>query len=1278
MKRYLGRILLCVIPVVIACIVVVWAGLQYAAGAGGFRLGVDLSGGTILVYEVDLSKMTDQARQDLTAHPEQLAASLKRRIDPADLYNATIRPLPGDPPRVEIILPTGGRIQAAAAHAAWQAVIDQVQAEYPDLDVFYKDIPEGQFTELINRIINAHPKYREGPDQGKDVPPEKISDFIHGLEKKTNERRAFTGEDVETIKNLIQQQGRLEFRILANDRDDHDAIEAAEKYIDNPANQGRLDELNTKGAPPLPPTQNGAENGDRFFPASVNGENLRCQYSWVEVGKEELYSLQLNSAAENTPDSDPARERRRQEIWAQAKQAIDKNPPQAFVLHPSEILLYRRKIADPGRILARDQELGKQYEWFVLTRETEHNHEVTGDFLTSTSEGASEGKRAVNFSFNSEGANRFLELTTQNRPTQQDPNNPESGFHRQLAVVLDNQVRSAPNLNSPIGANGQITGDFTPKEVEDLVRILRAGALPATLKPQPASVNTMGATLGEDTIFKGALSVLLAFAAVLLFMLVYYRFAGVVACIALMANLLLTVAFMVLVQATFTLPGLAGLVLMLGMAVDANVLIYERLREERERGASLALAVRNGYDRAFPTIIDTHLTSIFTAIVLYVVGNDQLKGFGISLTVGLIISLFTSLVMTRTMFDIWLGKNWLHKLYFMQLFKRPNLNFMKIRHIMFALTGGLTVAGAVLFVFHLFNGGLNIDFVGGTAYAGQLVHPVSLTELRERLEPDKHPLTDAAKAGLGVKADLPDLSIEQVFVNDPTLAQGDKSALFTVRSSEKDADLVQKIVNYKLGAEWGKIVGDKDDPGDLLKRIVMTDPVIHDTNGKIVTKEPGPDEQKEKAKVATLEFVKSTDDFATDDQVKGAVEKVRGVLEKDLAVSNLKIDADNSPALLTLHVGLPEGSNKKAADLKKALQKARDDLEEQGLETVDPTGPAFGAGAAGLPGALQGEGPLLVASALSSGITPDVETQDDLVRAVTLRFPRPQPDYASPAQVARLLAAELGKIDIHQFDLKPAPGAVGRQGRYSRMLLTLGESSAKDEKDAIDVPEFRAVLQKVQQEFSNTPQPERLEKFDSQLAADTQQKALYAILASWIAILLYLWFRFGSWTFGAATVVCLIHDLFFTLGAIALCHYIYLVWPGFLGIEDFKIDLPSVAALLTLVGYSVSDTIVVFDRIREVRGKNPLLTYTMINDSVNQTLSRTILSSLTVFLVVGVLYIFGGEGVHLFAFVMVVGVVVGTYSSIYIASPLLIMFGEGAPKTERAKVAAAEAAAAHA
>src|SRR5438445_8340271 len=208
----------------------------------------------------------------------------------------------------------------------------------------------------------------------------------------------------------------------------------------------------------------------------------------------------------------------------------------------------------------------------------------------------------------------------------------------------------------------------------------------------------MGATLGSDTIQDGTISVGIAFVAVLLFMLVYYRFAGFVACVALLANLVLTVAFMVLVNATFTLPGLAGLVLMLGMAVDANVLIYERLREERDRGASLPLAIRNGYDRAFPTIIDTHLSSIFTAIVLYAVGNDQLKGFGISLTVGLIISLFTSLYMTRLLFDIWLSRNWLHKLSMFRLFSRPSIDFMRIRYYWFTATILLTIAGISVFL----------------------------------------------------------------------------------------------------------------------------------------------------------------------------------------------------------------------------------------------------------------------------------------------------------------------------------------------------------------------------------------------------------------------------------------------------------------------------------------------------------------------------------------------------------------------------------------------------
>src|SRR5260370_20440433 len=269
----------------------------------------------------------------------------------------------------------------------------------------------------------------------------------------------------------------------------------------------------------------------------------------------------------------------------------------------------------------------------------------------------------------------------------------------------------------------------------------------------------------------------------------------------LLANLMLTGAFMVVVDAALTLPGLAGLVLMLGMAVDANVLIYERLREERERGANLALAIRKGYDRAFPTIIDTHLTSIFTAIVLYVVGNDQLKWFCISLTAGLIISLFTSLYVTRTIFDIWMGMGWLKNLTMMHLFRRPNFDFMAIRNYWFTATVLLTILGGGIFLWRLDKGGLNIDFVGGTLYSGRLNDYVTIDDLRKQLADCK----------------VDDLSMELLFVSDPNYSRGNESKLFTIRTPEKgNTEEVLKRINQslltdkRLGKEGQKLLKQVD------------------------------------------------------------------------------------------------------------------------------------------------------------------------------------------------------------------------------------------------------------------------------------------------------------------------------------------------------------------------------------------------------------------------------------------------------------------------------------
>jgi SecD/SecF fusion protein len=198
-----------------------------------------------------------------------------------------------------------------------------------------------------------------------------------------------------------------------------------------------------------------------------------------------------------------------------------------------------------------------------------------------------------------------------------------------------------------------------------------------------------------------------------------------------------------------------------------------------------------------------------------------------------------------------------------------------------------------------------------------------------------------------------------------------------------------------------------------------------------------------------------------------------------------------------------------------------------------------------------------------------------------------------------------------------------------------------------------ALLNTLKQHIADNPIFPASNTIGGAVAGNTRIHAVYALVASWVCIIIYLWVRFQGVAFGVAAVVALIHDVFVMLGAVAISIYIA-PFLGFLMVEPIKVNLPIVAAFLTIIGYSVNDTIVVFDRIREVRGKDPNLTRKMVNDSTNQTLSRTLLTSFTVFLVVVVLYLFGGEAVHGFAFALLVGVATGTYSSIYVAAPILL------------------------
>ncbi|MEK7766742.1 MAG: protein translocase subunit SecD, partial [bacterium] len=248
------------------------------------------------------------------------------------------------------------------------------------------------------------------------------------------------------------------------------------------------------------------------------------------------------------------------------------------------------------------------------------------------------GTPVVSFEMTPKGGRDFAELT---------------GRHvgRRLAIVLDGKVYSAPVIRSRIGGgSGVIEGRFTSDEAHNLALILRAGALPAPVKIVNKEI--VGPTLGRDSIERGKLSALVATALVLLFMAVYYKGSGMIADVALCLNFLYLLAVLVWIKATITLPGIAGMALTMGMSVDGNVLIFERIREELRAGKTIRAAVDNGYARALLTIVDSHVTTIITAVVLFYFGSGPIRGFAVTLFWGIAISLFTAVVITRAIFEI--------------------------------------------------------------------------------------------------------------------------------------------------------------------------------------------------------------------------------------------------------------------------------------------------------------------------------------------------------------------------------------------------------------------------------------------------------------------------------------------------------------------------------------------------------------------------------------------------------------------------------------------------
>jgi len=236
-----------------------------------------------------------------------------------------------------------------------------------------------------------------------------------------------------------------------------------------------------------------------------------------------------------------------------------------------------------------------------------------------------------------DGARKFGELTGAN-------------VGRQLAIVLDNKVMSAPRINSRIDDSGVIEGRFSQQQAADLSLVLRSGSLPASLTT--LEERTVGPSLGRDSIKQGVLASLIGFVALIAAVLVYYKGAGINAVLALLLNLIILLGMMAIFKATLTLPGIAGIILTLGMAVDSNVLVFERIREELREGKTVRGAIEQGFQRAFGTIIDTHMTTIISALFLFQFGTGPIKGFAVTLLIGLFASVFTAFFVSRVIFDI--------------------------------------------------------------------------------------------------------------------------------------------------------------------------------------------------------------------------------------------------------------------------------------------------------------------------------------------------------------------------------------------------------------------------------------------------------------------------------------------------------------------------------------------------------------------------------------------------------------------------------------------------
>ena len=1054
--------------------------------------GIDMVGGTSLTYEL----INTNAAQKSDKLAEDVATALKQRVDPQGVRNLIWRPQGAT--RLEIQMPlTRENADAGKLRDAYTAAREKLEAT------------NIRVAGLIDDINKKTGPDRDGVVKQAAADSKKRADVLVKLVTLADKRHAAeTAKDADALADVRVAAEPLEAELAATNL----PVSSVEAALDlqGDARTARLKELRDAAADF--PSRLAALN------ATVDSYDAVARIGGALNNADELKRLLRGSGVlsfhilANDVDTGTYQQ------WVQRLQTSGPRPQPGDTFRWFEWARGGEGSGVPYN--------GKSYALvYVDPQHSMVNADGQPAWKVESVQRTSDqnGGAAVAINFDTVGQRLFGDLTARFKRT------PDRGYN--LALVLDQRLVSAPTLpehaiygNVTISSGGG--GGFSAAESAYLITTLSAGSLPAQLTDEPISEVTVGPQLGSDNLRAGLVSCGLGLVIVFVFLLGYYYLSGFVAFVAVLANLVLILGAMAIINATFTLPGVAGIVLSVAIAVDANVLIFERLREEQARGLGLKMALRNSYDRAFGAIFDGQVTTAISSLFLYIFGSEEVKGFGLTLLIGIVTSLFTALYVTKTIFGLMVDKGHIKDLSSLpRTFPKwndlltPKIDWVKWSWAFLAFSAVFIGGGLICFAVSLKNGtGLDIEFSGGTAVQVELKQPLDRPGVQALVEAenDKQP---------------------GVLVAPRVVAIGNDNQHFEISTPTTDTKSVTAAVMEAMG--------------DKLN----------------ITKPSTFDHSADDASTVTTD--------GTIVAIETASTAVEGV----------------SPDLLRSHIGgaaiVLNNLNPpvEAKALRERLGSRKD------LEPVD-----------------------------SRPETLDVETFDGGKKAVIV---------VSDAR--------------YSYDNDPA-----KQQAWRNNLATPAWQIIKDA-------------------VTNPPRLTNVTSFNAQVAEEAKWNTAMALFFSIIGILAYIWVRFGNVKFGTATVAAAVHDAAFVVAAIGFSHYVGRIgfFENVLLIHPFRLDLTIVAAVLTVIGYSLNDTVVIFDRVRENRGKFGVLSRKTVNDSINQTFSRTLLTGGTSIGILLVMYLLGGEGIHGFTFVMLLGIIVGTYSSIAVASPLLLV-----GRSDEAKAAA--------